>query len=74
MLFSSMNSDKDTDVTDIHITLKDSGFTTVIYMHEYVFPNFIAMIFGFVKFVRIKYRVIFLCDSARKLLVEYHIH
>lgn len=54
MLFSSMNSDKDTDVTDIHITLKDSGFTTVIYMHEYVFPNFIAMIFGFVKSVRIK--------------------
>lgn len=54
MLFSSMNSDKDTDVTDIHITLKDSGFTTVIYIPEYVFPNFIAMIFGFVKSVRIK--------------------
>lgn len=54
MLFSLMNLDKDIDVIDIYIILKDLGFIIVIYMYEYVFLNFIVMIFGFVKFVRIK--------------------
>lgn len=33
----------------VKITLKDSGYTTVIYMHTHVLPNFIEMIFGFDK-------------------------
>lgn len=38
----------------VKIILKDLGFIIVIYMYEYVYLNFIVMILGFVKFVRIK--------------------